>query len=236
MINNQNFCSVVITAGGNGSRFSKTQKKQFALLGNKRILDWTILAFYTHHLINEIILTIPQEDYQFCLGIFDVYKDKLKIVVGGLTRQESVFIGLNHCNNNTDFVLIHDGVRPFIKPKEIDDLVQIAYEKQAVIPITKIKNTIKTIKNSYVECTIDRDYCFEVHTPQVFNYKMILDCHKKAIEINNTFTDDAGLCEFFNIPVFTYIVSNYNIKITSPDDTIIASAILKEFIKEVNYA
>ncbi len=235
MISEKPYICVVITAGGSGTRYNKDIKKQFTYIGKKRILDWTILAFYNHELIDEIILTVPEDDLLYCLKMFKKYKDKMKIVSGSNSRQESVFNGLKQCPSKTDIVLIHDGVRPFIKPSEITSLIKLAISKNAVVPVTPIKNTIKKVNNMYIETTINRDEYYEVHTPQVFNYHMIVDCHNKAHSQNKKFTDDAGICEFYKIPVYTLEISHFNIKITNPDDRTFASAILKEFKKEVNY-
>ncbi len=235
MKNKKPFVSVVITAGGSGKRFSNRKKKQYYKLNHKTILEWTILAFYNHKQINQIILTVPQEDMDQLNNDLKGFNSKLLITPGGESRQASVFNGLKSCPEETDIVLIHDAVRPFIYPVEISSLIEQASLKGAVIPVTKVKYTIKRYKDQQISKTINRDELLEVHTPQAFNYQMIMTLHENAVIQKLNLTDDAGLCESFSVPVYYEICSNYNIKITNPEDLLIAKAILMQFMKEVKY-
>ncbi|MDD4155547.1 MAG: 2-C-methyl-D-erythritol 4-phosphate cytidylyltransferase [Candidatus Cloacimonetes bacterium] len=228
--------SCIITAGGKGSRFSNITKKQFYLINKKPILELTIDVFHKLDIINNIIITLPEDEYFKKNNDLTLkYPKKVSCVIGGVNRQQSVFNALTYCPEDTDLVLIHDGVRPFIEESEILNLIEIAKTHQAVIPGNKVKNTIKSVKDNKIINTIERNNLIEVYTPQVFNYHLIYESHKKIKEIQNTeinFTDDASILEYFNIPVYWYESKSNNLKITTQEDIKYAKYLLenKEFI------
>lgn len=220
--------NTIITAGGSGRRFDKKQKKQYFEIAGKAILYWTTKVFYEHNQINKVIVCTPSEDVEYVSNLLQDFSTKVVITKGGQTRQESVFNGLKSCDKDTEIVLIHDGVRPFILTHEIDSLIKQTRSDKAVIPVTKVKYTIKKFHDRFIDCTVNRDELFEVHTPQTFAFDMIYDLHDKAKKEGFNLTDDAGLCEYYGIPVFYQLCSSYNIKITNPEDSAIANAIMRE--------
>jgi 2-C-methyl-D-erythritol 4-phosphate cytidylyltransferase len=233
MINNKKI-TAIITAGGSGIRFNSKKRKQYFKLAGKTILDWSVLLFSNHILIDNIVLVVPESDLPSVKKQYSDYK-KLIICQGGKSRQESVYNGLISCPKDTCIVLIHDGVRPFVYKNEISELIRLTDQFGAVIPVTKVKYTIKEITEDNIEKTIDRSKLVEVHTPQTFNYSDILEMHKKAQNIDFEFTDDASIAEYFKREVKACFCSNYNIKITNPEDLTIAKIIIKNFVKEGNY-
>lgn len=234
MINNKKV-SVIITAGGNGTRFSPNKRKQYFVLAHKSILEWTVSAFYNHTMIDNIVLVVPLQDLNKLIVTFEPFKKKLILCTGSDTRQASVFNGLQACPENTNIVLIHDGVRPFITQQDITEIIQQTLNDKAVIPVTKVKYTIKEYTKNEIVKTINRDSLVEVHTPQAFDYQTIYSLHKRAKDINYDFTDDASILEYFNHKVAIYFCSNHNIKITNQEDLVMARSIIKKLVKEGNY-
>lgn len=219
---------VIITAGGNGKRMNNKEKKQFLLLQNRPILFWTIDKFYSHSEIDKIVLVFPADEIEIWKNkILDHYQiDCFSFVIGGNERQDSVYNGLSVCPEDTDCVLIHDGVRPFISVEEISTLLKNSLKFKAIIPVNKVINTIKKLDNNKVVETINRENLVNVLTPQVFNFQMIKHLHEKAFKQKMYFTDDAGICEYYGQEVIAIETGYQNIKITEPFDLIIAETIL----------
>jgi len=219
----------IITAGGSGTRINSRKKKQFIEIMDRPLLFWTIDKFADHPEIKQIIITLPQDEIEIYKTILEKeYQDSsISIIAGGKRRQDSVYNALAICPKDTNLVLIHDGVRPFISQDEISNLIKRAQQKKAVIPISKVKNTIKKIKEDKVVTTVSRENLVNAFTPQVFQYKLIKQCHNDAREIDLYCTDDAALLEHFGYSVYTLECSSHNVKITDPFDLEIAKLILE---------
>jgi len=225
----------IITAGGSGLRIKSNKKKQFIEIMDRPLLFWTIDKFAGHPDINQIIIILPQDEIENYKTIIEKeYKDfPISIITGGHQRQDSVYKALSNCPEDTDLVLIHDGVRPFISKGDISNLIKKAHQKKAVIPISKVKNTIKKIYQDEVLQTIHREDLVNALTPQVFQYKLIKLCHYEAKKVGLYCTDDAALIEHFGYPVHTLECSSHNFKVTDPFDLEIAEFILiNNLIKE----
>ncbi len=221
--------SAIITAGGSGNRFGGKIKKQYINILKKPILIWTLIPFVESNIFNQIILTIPEDDLLYTENLINKYSlNNIQIVSGGSSRKESVLKGLLACDPDTDFVFIHDGVRPLITSQDIMALLNETNYSEAIIPAKKLTNTIKLINKGYVEKTIDRTQLVEVYTPQVFSYSLILKYHFLSKNIDFDFTDDASLLEYYNIPVSIYLVDKYNIKVTVQEDLLLLNTLLKK--------
>lgn len=218
----------IITAGGSGTRIKSEKKKQFIEIMNRPLLFWTIDKFVNHADIDQIIITLPQDEITIYKTIIEKeYQDfSISIIAGGKQRQDSIYNALALCPKDTDLVLIHDGVRPFILQNDISNLIKKAQQYKAVIPISKVKNTIKKVKQDKVVTTVQRENLVNVFTPQVFQYKLIKQCHEDAQKINLYCTDDAALLEHFGHPVYVLECSSQNIKITDSFDLEIAKLII----------
>ncbi len=145
---------------------------------------------------------------------------KIKIIEGGITRQESVYKGLLGCVN-CDFVLIHDGARPMVTSEIIKQAIIMVQEKKALTVAAKTIDTIKQVdENLKIIKTIDRTSLYNTQTPQAFEYKLIKNAHEKLIGQN--FTDDAGMLEFLGYDVYILEGDYKNIKITTKNDIEIA--------------
>lgn len=221
----------IITAGGKGKRVSNDFKKQFASIEGKPLLFWTIDKFVASDKISKIIITLPEEEkVEYEQLIIEEYtEEEFKIICGGQKRQDSVFKGLQGCPHNTEYVLIHDGVRPFVKTEEIDKIIDLVVSKKAVIPVCDTKNTIKKVCENKVVNTLNRNKLVYVLTPQAFTYHLLFDLHKKAKDKGLYFTDDASILEHFGYDVFTIKTSTRNFKITDKFDLEIAKYLIKHF-------
>lgn len=216
--------SAIILSGGRGKRMGADISKQFISINDKPILYYTIKKFMENELIDEIILVLPKDEIEYCKKEV-LYKNKLrvdKIVEGGDERQDSVLNGLNAIEK-TDIVLIHDGARPFVTDKIIADGIKAAKKFKAAAPGVMPKDTIKVKDiNGLSKETLKREELIAVQTPQIFDYNLILECHNKVKENNIKVTDDTMVVETFGHKVFLYDGEYTNIKITTPEDLILA--------------
>ena len=228
----------IIVAGGVGKRIGGDSAtngegslpKQFLKLGDKPVLAHTVEKFERCELIDEIILVVPEDYLEYCSqAIVDKYSFKKikRIVCGGKERQDSVYLGLKACPDNTDIVAIHDAVRPLISPEKISESIKLCQQKKAVIVAVPPKDTIKRVEGGSVITTLDRKKLWLVQTPQVFEYKLILDAYEKARGDDFTGTDDSILVERLGHKV-TVLEGEYkNLKITTAEDFAIAERFLE---------
>ncbi|KOF56860.1 MULTISPECIES: 2-C-methyl-D-erythritol 4-phosphate cytidylyltransferase [Clostridium] len=211
----------IIMAAGKGKRMKAGINKQFILLKNKPILSYTIDKFQKNSSIDEIIIVAAPDEIDFCRNEI-VYKYNFskvkKIVCGGKERQDSVLNGLMAAKGS-DIVLIHDGARPFVDNRIIDEGIEYAKIYGGAACGMTPKDTIKVRSmDGFSERTIDRSKLFCVQTPQCFRYEEILKAHLYAKENNITATDDTMLFETLSNKVYLYGGSYNNIKITTPED------------------
>jgi len=222
---------VVIVAAGSGSRMNMGINKQFIKLKDKEIIAYTIEKFYKHKNIDEIVVVIKEEEFEFFKSeIIDKYNFKnIKIAFGGKERQDSVYNGLKKLDKNCDIVLVHDGARPFISEKLIDNCIEEAKNNNAVVVGVPVKDTIKVINEEYdIVGTPDRSKLWAVQTPQTFNYDILLKSYEDAFKNDFYGTDDAMLVERIGYKVKMIEGSYNNIKITTQEDLNIGTQILKE--------
>lgn len=223
-------CSVIIVAAGKGKRMKTNINKQFININNKPILYYTLKCFDECDEINNIILVIDSDHINYCkseiLSKYDLKKEII-ITTGGLERQNSVYNGIKLIDSNTDIVLIHDGVRPFIEKDLILQVAYCAYEYGGAILGVPVKDTIKVCTDNFVESTLERSKLWSVQTPQGFQYKLILRAYEEAIKDNFIGTDDSMLLERLGYKIKLIEGSYSNIKITTQDDLVVASKFLK---------
>ncbi|OMH40179.1 2-C-methyl-D-erythritol 4-phosphate cytidylyltransferase [Desulfurobacterium indicum] len=227
----------VIPAAGRGKRFGA--KKQFVEVNGKSIIEFTLRPFQESSLIDKIIVVAPEEFIPEMETRVEKFPKVESVIPGGCERQESVFNGLKCIQNRCSEVIVHDGVRPLIARKMINDLIS-AYQEygvEGVITAVKPKDTIKVVgaplegSDFLVKETLNREKLVLVQTPQLFNFEVLLECHKKAAEEGFWGTDDASLLERYGYTVVA-IKGNYrNIKITTPEDLEIFKVFLTQFEK-----
>ncbi len=224
--------SVIIAAAGKGSRMESSVRKPYLLLGNKPILSHTIDRFEQNSVIDEIIVIVDTNDFEICKkNVFTPYRYKkvCELVSGGKTRQESVFNGIRSLSDDVDFVIIHDGVRPFINDDIIFGCLKAASKNGASVSAVPVKETIKIANaDDFIDHTPVRDRLWRVQTPQVFRKSLLVDAHRMAIKDRICATDDAALVEILGMPVKLVMGSYKNIKITTTEDLQIAETLLND--------
>lgn len=214
--------SAIITAGGTSSRFGNTNKL-LEKVHSKEIIKHTVDTFLSIDSIEEIIITANAVIIEDLNNIF-ASTPKIKIIEGGITRQQSVFNGLNACED-CDYVLIHDGARPMISSDIIKKSITMVQEKKALTVAAKTIDTIKQVdENLKIIKTVDRSNLYNTQTPQVFEYNLIKEAHEKLAGQN--FTDDAGMLEFLGKDVYILEGDYNNIKITTQSDIELAKVYL----------
>lgn len=214
-----------------GKRMGKTVAKQFLPLGDKPMLAHTLLAFQLTPEIDEIIPILSEEDMENCLReVIERYQiTKVKtLVVGGKERQDSVFHGLQKIGKETTVVLVHDGVRPFVTPDMIRECAGLAKKGECIAVGVPIKDTIKEVDdNRIVRRTLERGRLWAIQTPQAFPVKVLKHAYEESQKHKISGTDDATLVERSGGTVRVIMGSYENIKITTPEDLILAEEILR---------
>lgn len=221
--------SAIVLAGGRGKRMGAIQSKQYINLNGKPILYYTLKQFIKNELIDKIILVVPKDEMEYCKKkVLEKYQLKVdKMVFGGNERQDSVYNALSELEDST-IVLIHDGARPFVSQRIINDAVKYAKVHNAAAPGVMPKDTIK-IKgyDNFSISTLDRSRAVAIQTPQAFDFNLIYECHKKIKESGTLVTDDTMVAELFGNKVYIYDGEYTNIKITTPEDLILAEYLVK---------
>ncbi len=221
------FVTAVIVAAGNSTRMGGVNK-QFLLIDGVPVLIRTLLAFSQSDMIDEIIVAAREEDIPKMFAMIKEYKvlKVTDIVKGGKTRQESVFNAIRRSSPLSEYFAIHDGARPLVTEKIIEDTVCEAFSTGAAATGVRVKDTVKVVnENGFITATPDRNYLWAVHTPQVFERRLYLSAIDNVLN-SEMFTDDCKLLEEYGAEVKMVEGSYENIKITTPEDTDIAQAIL----------
>ena len=223
-------CTAVIVAAGKGKRMGTDISKQFLPLCGKEILAHTVEKFEKSENIHDIILvtgTDSVQDVQEMVQEYD-WKKVISVTAGGKERQDSVWNGLQEVPENTEIVLIHDGVRPFVTEEILDLSIETALEMGGCVAGVPAKDTIKVCdaKNIAV-VTPDRSTLWQIQTPQTFQKNLIVKAYEDAKISGFIGTDDASLAEHSGYPVKVIMGSYRNIKITTQEDLLIGEAFLK---------
>ncbi|MCM8711749.1 2-C-methyl-D-erythritol 4-phosphate cytidylyltransferase [Clostridium sp. SYSU_GA19001] len=220
-------CAIIVAAG-KGTRMGANINKQFLHIKNKPVLYYTLKAFESCDLVDEIIVVTAKDEIDYCRSeIIDKYSIKKvsAVVQGGVERQYSVYNGLKAAS--CDIVLIHDGARPFVERRVIEDGIKYAEKFGACTCGVQPKDTIKVMdREKFSESTLDRNKLFSVQTPQCFKYDLILSCHEEVLRKDLKVTDDTSVVEHCGHKVYLYEGSYKNIKLTTPEDLFIGEKIL----------
>lgn len=225
--------TAIVLAAGRGKRMNSKVQKQFLELGGKPVLYYSLNCFQQSSLVTDIILVTGAESVAFCKEeIVEKYgftKVK-KVIPGGKERYDSVYEGLLSCENS-DFVLIHDGARPFITQEILERGMTGVRETGACVIGMPSKDTVKVSdENGFVQETPERNLVWSVQTPQIFEYSLIRNAHEKIRCENMTgITDDAMVVERASGTKIRLVEGSYkNLKITTPEDLDIAEIFLKK--------
>lgn len=224
-------CTAVIVAAGAGRRMGTAVSKQFLPLGGKEIMAHTVEKFEQAAAIRDIVLVTGQDSLQDVRDMAREYgwKKIAAVTAGGRERQDSVYNGLRQVSGDTEIVLIHDGVRPFVTEEIIEDSIRTAAEMGGCVAGVPAKDTIKVVNGEQIAiATPDRSTLWQIQTPQTFRKELILRAYEDAGAAGFIGTDDASLAERSGFPVKIIMGSYRNIKITTQEDLCIAAAFLKE--------
>jgi len=223
--------TAIILCSGSGRRFKNQLPKQFVKLAGLPLLVYTLKAFQNSRYIDDIVIVTNPEFVDMTWEYVTQFSlDKVvKVVCGGQTRQESSRIGIDCCPASTQYVLIHDGVRPFICDKIIADLVRAVKKYKAVDTVIESSDTIvKVNSDEFIESIPDRAFLRRGQTPQAFEYDLIKKAHEHAKKsCLENLTDDCGLVMKAGHPVYTVRGDEQNIKITYPIDLHIADKLFQ---------
>ena len=219
---------VVIVAAGTGSRMNMGINKQFIKLEGKEVIVYTIEKFYNNPNIDDIVVVVKESEAEFFKKeIIEKYNFKnIKIAYGGKERQDSIYNGLKCVDKNCKIVLIHDGARPFVDNRIIEECISVAKEKKAVVVGVPVKDTIKIVIDGKITDTPNRANLWSAQTPQTFDYSLIKKAYDEAYKSNYYGTDDSMLVENIGQEVTMIMGSYENIKITSPEDLNMGEQIL----------
>ncbi len=222
--------SAIVPAGGTGVRLQSKTAKPYISLNNKPLLWYCLNSLERSRKINDIIIVSEKINLRRAGNLIKKFNfKKVKAVVaGGVTRGESVYNGLRMLDEDTDYVLIHDGARPFLESKLIDKCLTAVIKHKAVICAVPCSSTIKQAdKKLRVVSTLDRNSLWQAQTPQVFAYKLIQSAYGRFRNEKTGVFDDASLVERLGRKVKIVPGTNINIKITTQADLKIARAIIK---------
>ena len=218
-----NRCALIV-AGGKGARMQSELPKQFMLLLDVPVLMHTMERFALADESLQIILVLPKDQIQFWKGLcrqmdFDI---EHTIVVGGITRYQSVQNGLNNCPDE-GLVAIHDGVRPLISVELIQKCLAAVDKNGSALPVLPVTQSLRKVSGNDSKA-MSREGIMEVQTPQCFDLSLLKPCYDKSFD--ETFTDDATVFEGSGHSIHLVEGESTNLKITTPADLKIAEAIL----------
>jgi 2-C-methyl-D-erythritol 4-phosphate cytidylyltransferase len=228
----ENFVSVIIAAAGMSNRMGSKINKQFIVIDNKPILAQTIEKFESCKYVDEIIVVSKEQEVEYCRKEIVRkygYRKVTNIIKGGKERQDSIYNGIMALNERTDIVLTHDGARPFVRMESIISGIEGALEHGACVIGVPLKDTIKVIEdNNQVHHTPNRALLWAAQTPQCFQIDLLKEGYEYAISEGILGTDDSSLVEKKGYPVKMIMGTYDNIKITTPEDLVVAESIVKD--------
>lgn len=226
----------IIPAGGAGKRLGLEVAKQYLLLDSSPMLVHTLRVFQMTEMVSAVVLVVPKEDEASVQKqIVEKYglTKVISIVAGGRERQDSVRNGLQAVPGTCDVVIVHDGVRPFVTPDMVRRVVAAAAEYGAASIGVPAKDTIKeTTVENIVTTTLPRQNLWQTQTPQAFRYDVLCRAYAEAQRDHFYGTDDASLVERTGVKVRMVTGSHENIKITTPEDLLMAEALMENKRKE----
>lgn len=217
--------AVIIVAGGSGRRMGEGLPKQFRFLGNTPVLARTIGLFADALPGAEIVVVLPEGHISFWKDLaarFDVAGHR--VVAGGAERFDSVRCGLEALTGDPELIAVQDGVRPLGTAEMIRRVVRAAAEHGAAIPVVEPVDSFRETDSAGNSHPVDRSRLRCVQTPQVFRADVLRNAY--AAEFRPAFTDDASVVEAAGHPVCLVPGERGNIKLTAPEDFIVAEALL----------
>ena len=222
--------TAIVVAAGKSERMGTGTDKAFLNLGPRPVVAWSLLAFEKNADIDSIILVVRKDQLTAAKAVARMFGiSKLaKIVAGGARRQDSVQAGLKEVDSDTRIVVVHDGARPCVSQEVTSDVIKSARRGTASVTGSRIRDTVKIVeKGITVASTVDRAKYWTVQTPQAFPYSMLRKAYAAAEAEKKDVFDDAQAVELIGEPVKICETEKPNLKITTPEDLQVASALLK---------
>ena len=221
-------CSAVVAAAGSSRRMGGGNKLLLPLDGIP-VLVRTLRALEEATLVREIVVASREEDLLVIGDLCKTYgiSKPVKIVCGGETRTASVLAATMECREDAAFIAVHDGARPLVTPELIDNVIRLAFRTNAAAPAVAVKDTIKAVEENKVVTTPDRDALRCIQTPQVFDAALLRAALQAAVAGEIPITDDCSAVERLGKEIYLTEGSYENIKITTPEDMALATAILE---------
>jgi 2-C-methyl-D-erythritol 4-phosphate cytidylyltransferase len=222
---------LLIPAAGTGRRMGSSRNKLLLAVGSRPIIAWTLLAAEASKYIKWMgIVSQPDDwdDFKAILLSLNLTKP-VEFIVGGDTRQESVYNGLQALPEDAQQVLIHDGARCLATPNLLDRCAVAIQKFPGLIAAVPVKDTIKVVdENGIIQSTPNRSQLWAAQTPQGFDVKLLKMCHEQGLKQGWEVTDDAALFEKCGYPVHIVEGEETNLKVTTPQDLAIAQFILEQ--------
>ncbi len=220
----------IVPAAGRGLRMGGSVPKQFLSLGGEPLIVQSLRILQAASVVDQIVLAVPSADVGYCESEIVArhrFSKVTKVVAGGAERQDSVRYALTQVPPDTEIVLIHDAVRPFVTLRMMAEVVAAARKEGAAIIALPMRDTVKHVRtDGTIERTVDRAPLWLAQTPQAFRRDWIETAHRKAHAEGVRATDDAFLVEWMGYSVCVVEGSGENIKVTRPEDLVIGEAIL----------
>ena len=222
--------AAVLPAGGLGKRMGGTIPKQLMKLGSKPVYQYCLETFLKMEEIAEVVIAVPADWKDYFEKEIDVwfssdntigkFRTKLKIVIGGAERWQSVENGINALTSSAEYVLVHDVARPFVSEKIIHNVCETLVSKGSCLVAKPAIDTIKIASDGRVESTIDRNKVWLAQTPQAARIDLLKSLYARIEKepLNFTPTDEASILEFFGEPVYIVKGESANDKLTTPED------------------
>lgn len=224
--------AAIVPSAGSGTRLKSRVQKPYIKIAGKPILARTLLALSKNKDIKEILVSVGKDKLNKAQKeIIERYNiKKARLIIGGRVRGDSVYNALKAVSRDMDYILIHDGIRPFVRDELIETLLKEASQFKAAIAAVPVKPTLKFAgKGSFVKDTPSREYFWEAQTPQVFEKSLIEKAYKIARKKKIVATDDSSLVERIGVKPKIVMGSYSNIKITTREDLELAKIILKKY-------
>lgn len=223
--------AAIIVAAGSGVRMGGSVPKQFMELVGRPVLQHTLARFEACVHVHDLFVVLPAAfvaSYHTRIDREWGISKVRAVIAGGAERHKSVWAGLEALSEDTEIAMIHDGVRPFVSDRILRESINAARQFGAVVVGLPPKDTIKQIDHATVTRTLDRSHLIQAQTPQTFRTEIIRRAYRFAAECDHYSTDDSALVEQMGGKVAVVDGDWKNIKITSPEDLIIAEAFLEQ--------
>ncbi|MDO5754697.1 MAG: 2-C-methyl-D-erythritol 4-phosphate cytidylyltransferase [Tissierellia bacterium] len=219
--------TALIPVAGSSRRMKTNTPKQFLTIGDEMVIEKTLNVFDGIKEIQDIILVIREEDEGIYQKLLKKYKKEITLIHGGDSREESTYNGIKALKKECNYVICHDGARPFVKEEIIKKTLMAAKINGAAICGVPVKDTIKYAdKNKFVEYTPERSRLYQIQTPQVFQKDLLLKAYEQVFNEEIHVTDDSSLLEIIGVKVKIIMGDYSNIKITTKEDLLFGEIIM----------